>query len=475
MALSLRAQITSAAAAVLVVGIVLWRPNLLYDGDVWWQVGAGRLMIAQGAVLTTDPFSYTFAGQPWPTHEWLSEILFGAAYNLGEWPGVLTLTALAAGSAVWMLSRALARRLSGLPHLCLLLLTLLLFAPHLLARPHILVTPLLVAWVVELVEARDADRPPRWIFLALMLCWANMHGSFLFGLALIAPFALEALLAAPAERRLATALRWGGFGLASGVVSVISPHGISGVLFPLQHSSGWAVSRTDEWLPADFSAPTPLEIALLIGFFVLLTRPVRLSWLRALMLIGLIHASLSQIRHEQLLAVVGALLLAGPLARAYDQKAGEATPTTGRLRVAVAASALAAVLALSVGRLSAPVVWTDRISAPVSALAAVPASLRSQPVLNDFSFGAYLIGHGVRPFVDSRTELYGETFLRAYAELQDYGRPAQVAKVLAERKVQWTILVAGSPMAEAMDAQPGWQRLHTDRWAVVHVRSAAAP
>ena len=45
-----------------------------------------------------------------------------------------------------------------------------------------------------------------------MLVWANLHASYIFGLALVGLFALEALIAEPDRRRVIVG--WGGFGLA---------------------------------------------------------------------------------------------------------------------------------------------------------------------------------------------------------------------------------------------------------------------
>jgi hypothetical protein len=106
----------------------------------------------------------------------------------------------------------------------------------------------------------------------------------------------------------------------------------------------------------------------------------------------------------------------------------------------------------------------------MAAVAAVPPPIAASPVLNDYSFGGYLIARGVRPFIDSRADLYGDAFLGAYARITRPDR-AELAAVLAQRRIGWTLFKAGSPMAEAMDAMPGWRRLYADRWAVVHVRA----
>ena len=64
-----------------------------------------------------------------------------------------------------------------------------------------------------------------------MTLWANMHGGFIFGLMLIGPFALEALMEAPAGARLATARAWTLFALAALAAALINPYGVEALLF----------------------------------------------------------------------------------------------------------------------------------------------------------------------------------------------------------------------------------------------------
>jgi hypothetical protein len=460
--------LTPAVAAVLAVLVAL-SPPVLNDGDTWWHVAAGRMMIAGRTVLTTDPFSWTVHGQPWFTHEWLSEVLFGAAFNLAGWSGVMVLTAVAAGLTAWLLARDVGRWLSGLPHIVLVTFGLLLWSGSLLARPHMLALPILAAWTAELVRARAEARDPRWLFLPLMTLWANLHGSFFFGLALIGPFALEALLAAVPAKRTAVVLRWGGFGLAATAMAALTPHGVRTLLFPLQLIHMGGLAHIGEWAPSDFSTVGPLEIALLAGLFVAFTRPIRMSLVRAALLALLIHLALQHVRYDQMLGIVGALILAQPLAHAF----GQSPPPQGRGPAiapipGLAAAALA--VALLVGRVLWPIVLHDAPTRPISAVAAVPPAIAATPVLNDYSFGGYLIGQGVPVFVDGRADLYGDAFLQAYAKLLEPDRAA-LTRTLEDRHIGWTILVPGSPIARAMDETPGWRRLSADRWSVIHVRT----
>ena len=53
------------------------------------------------------------------------------------------------------------------------------------------------------------------------------------------------------------------------------------------------------------------------------------------------------------------------------------------------------------------------MGAPAALAAARDAHVEG-PVLNDFSFGGYLMFSGVQPFIDGRAELYGDAFLHEY-------------------------------------------------------------
>lgn len=457
-----------ALAGLLAYAVVVFAPQVLNDGDSWWHVVAGGWMLDHRTVLRQDVFSYTFAGRPWHTHEWLAEVLMALAWRLGGWSGVVLLYGAAFGLAMTLIARRLVR---DLPPLSLCLVLLLVFgcvSPSLLARPHLLALPLLAAWSVGLLAARDAGRAPPLALALVMIPWANVHGGYFFGLALIGPFALEALLEAAPGARLTVVRDWALFGLASLAASLVTPFGLSGLLFPFHLLGMSSLAGVTEWRPTDFSRVGPMEIALLAGLYVMLQRGVRIAPVRLVLLLLLLHMTLSHARHQTLLAVVGALVLAEPLGRtlAVDPPA---KPTGGRSWMLGCAAA--ALLLLGV-RLALPIVRVDGPSAPIAALEHVPARLRAQPVFNDYGFGGYLIARGVRPFIDGRTDMYGDTFTNAYfrAEQPDL---ATLEALLARWKVAWTILPPSDPVVAVLDRRPGWRRLYADRHAVVHVRDGA--
>jgi hypothetical protein len=87
-----------------------------------------------------------------------------------------------------------------------------------------------------------------------MTLWANLHGGFVFGLALLAPFAFDALWNQEASRRTSLALRWIAFGLCALAASCVTPYGWESILAARKILDlGELLHLIYEWMPADFS------------------------------------------------------------------------------------------------------------------------------------------------------------------------------------------------------------------------------
>src|SRR6185369_4559302 len=71
--------------AVAICTALAWVPKVLGDPDTYWHIAAGEWILDHRQIPLVDPFSYTFAGQPWTAHEWLSEVLLALAFRAGGW------------------------------------------------------------------------------------------------------------------------------------------------------------------------------------------------------------------------------------------------------------------------------------------------------------------------------------------------------------------------------------------------------
>ncbi len=497
------------ALALAMFAICAFSPAVLNDGDTWSHIATGDWILAHQSVPHADPFTFSVAGKPWTAHEWLSELLLALAYRAGGFIGVSLLTGLAAAAAMFVVMRRVAKDLGGPALPAVGVIALIMLAPSLLARPHILALPIFALYVDALFAARAENRAPPLAAALLMTLWANLHGGFAFGLALVAPFALEAVVAANVGQRTAAARDWALFGAASLVAAAVNPFGIEGLLFPVRLMGLHALAQINEWGPESFAHPNALELALLGLIGMALTRPLRVAPLRLVVLIGLLHMSLAHSRHELLLAIVAPMLLARPLAEALrtpsplvgegwgggllqaapfqggrvqveptplpnppPQGGRESAPDRARQVAPSTALAglLAAVLALSVVRFFLPAPASPPFASTQAALAALPADLKSKPVLNGYAFGGYLIFEGIKPYVDGRADLFGDAFLADYARIAR-GEREPLDAVLAQDHIAWTMFAPGQGAVAAMDAAPGWRRVYADRMVVVHARA----
>jgi hypothetical protein len=437
-----------ALVAVSLFAVAAFSPAVLGDGDTWSHLATGEWMLAHGAVPRADPFSHSAPGALWTAHEWLSEILMTFAFRWAGWSGVALLTAAAAGAAALIMGIRAARDLAGAALGVTVALGVALWLPNLLARPHVLALPLVAAWTVGLIDARERDEVPPLSLAPLMILWSNMHGGFVFGLALIGPFAVEAVAGAPRGARLEAGRGWALFGLAATAAALVNPYGVEALLFPFRLMGVENLSRISEWRPQDFDHVGPMEVALILLLGFALTRPMAAPPMRAALVTGLLAMALQHARHAQLLGLVAPLLLARPIADAI----GAARRREARgdaARVALSAS-LTAMLAIGALRIAEPIARVDGKAAPISALAAVPPELRAKPVLNDYSFGGYLIWSGVRPFIDGRADMYGGAMLGLYRKLAA-GDPGALEETLRGYRIAWTIFAPDDGVIAILD------------------------
>ena len=469
----LRVSLPLCAAAAIYALLLLLGARLLNDPDVYWHIAVGRWIVEHRAFPHVDPFSATMAGAPWIAKEWLSQLLYAGAHAVAGWPGVVVLAAAMIAAAFALLAHFLLQKLAPLPALTLAVAGFALAAPHLLARPHALALPLMVAWTGVLMNAVDHRRPPPLALLPVMTLWANLHGSFTLGLALVAPLAFEAWWNAGEARR-GTALVWIRFGALALFAACITPYGPEPILVAFRILGlGQILSIITEWRPQDFSRLGGFELCLLLGLGFALYRGIVLPPLRIALLLGLLHLALSQARHADVLGLLAPLVLAQPLARQVGS-AREAAEYSPRQSSGLGHAALVACLAALTWALAGTGVWAPRAQiSPVAAVAAIKAR-NVGPVLNDYDFGGYLIYAGVRPFIDGRTDqLYGEGFMVSHDRAVTLQSVGDFLHLLDQYGIAATLLSPATPAVSLLDRMDEWQRVYADEVAVVHVRRAA--
>jgi hypothetical protein len=183
--MSARLSTTRVFLAALFLGLFAMAARNVTDPDIWWHLKTGQYIAEHKSVPHTDPFSYTRAGEPWVTHEWLTELLLYELQRTTGWGGLIVTFAAVLAAAVLLLYLRCGRApyVAGVATLCAAWATMPVWG----VRPQVLSLLLTSLWLLILERS---DRNPRllWWTLPLTLLWVNLHAGFALGLALSALF-----------------------------------------------------------------------------------------------------------------------------------------------------------------------------------------------------------------------------------------------------------------------------------------------
>ena len=185
--------------SLMVTVVRVGSSRLFGDADPATHVATGRWILEHGAIPKTDPFSATHAGGEWFAHEWLAGLGFALAHDAVGWQGLVVFSALVLVLAHVFLYRFLVRRGDGV------LISFIavngaawVSSAHWLARPHLWTILFLVLWVAILESVTQGRLRPRWLAVLppLAALWANLHGGFLIALGTLACYGAGTLLRA---------------------------------------------------------------------------------------------------------------------------------------------------------------------------------------------------------------------------------------------------------------------------------------
>ncbi|MEJ2716344.1 MAG: hypothetical protein P8182_04280 [Deltaproteobacteria bacterium] len=234
--------------------------------DLFVALCAGRDVIA-GNLAQPDSWSFTTAGAVWVNQGWLSHLIYYLSYaSLGDLGPVLLKVMLLAACLVVLYFRC--RGLGVSQEICLLSLTIgtLSAAPFLQIRAENFGL-LYFVLLTGLLTAPRSWGQSRFVASALVvLLWANSHGSFVLGLALIGLKLLVQLLfhsgilsesAVPGREEerhrdgLNEVMAWGLTLVASVLLAgFVNPYGPANLLIPYRQLFAKSVTGLSaDWLP----------------------------------------------------------------------------------------------------------------------------------------------------------------------------------------------------------------------------------
>jgi len=438
------------------------------DSDLFWHIATGRPTLDL-ALLRQDVFSWTVAGRPVLTDQWLGDAILAAGYVLGDFRGVLAVRVIAVAILVAIVvDTAMAAR-PGRPVVAVAAaipaIALSRFAWT--DRPELLG---LVCFALLVRLLRGGDRGLL-LAIPLLFVWAQLHGSYALGLALV----LAACVAqALSERR--DRWRFAPIAAAAIVATLIGPSGLASWTSSGGHFLAPPRYIDEEGVPDTSTLPGLLfavTLGLVIAAALLARRPASLRELA--LLVPVAFVSLTAARYTPLLAIAAAPFLAerlpDPLQR-WRSDARHAGPTEGprgagarrregfgRAGVPAAVLLLIAAIALADGRV-------DESQYPRAALKAIPSGAG---LLNRYEWGGWLMyaAPATPVFIDGRLFPFVPAVLDDYRAILN-AHPDWEA--VAERRGVRTMLVRPTDPIAVRAPERGWRVAYADALAVVLVR-----
>jgi hypothetical protein len=156
--------------------------------DVYWALLLGSWMFANGRLLQTDPFtSAPHVDGPVVNLQWLADLIFQGCAVLGGLPMVITATALVVAATFALLLAAAVAASGHLRLSCVAVwVAYALAATNLSPRPQTLAYPLFAVFLLAVMRSEfRKDTRLLWLLPPATALWANLHGSFFIGFAVL--------------------------------------------------------------------------------------------------------------------------------------------------------------------------------------------------------------------------------------------------------------------------------------------------
>lgn len=472
------------AAAALLAGLaVLTVRGRFDDPDMWWHLKNGEVIWTTHAIPVTDLFSYTTSHHAIVPQEWLSELLIYGAYHLGGYTGLMLWLCLFS-SALLIAGYILCSVYSGNAKVGFAGAMLVwFFATVGLAVRGQMIGYLLLIFELLLLHL-GRTRSPGWFFAlpVLMTLWVNCHGSFIFGLIVMAVFLFCSFLdlregGLICERVDARQRRALIIAVALSCMAVfLNPDGAKQVLYPLNTMlhEHIVVTQISEWQPLAISDSRGAGLLAILAFIALclIVRQTARIYLHEALLLAL--GAWLALSHQRMAFVFG--ILAAPVVTRLLSGAWEGyEPEKDRILPNAALIALSFLVIYAMFPSRAALTQQVEDGSPVKAAVYVRAHRLTGNMLNTFGDGGYLIWalpqHPV--FIDGRADAYEATGV-----LAEFGNWAMLQSdpvaLLDKYHINFCLLDRDAPMSRVLPLLPGWKQVYSDAQSVIFLRSAAS-
>jgi len=445
------------------------------ESDIWWHLLNARNLWQYHSFPRVDTYSFGAAGSPWINFEWLSEMPFFLAFKTIGLQGLLAMyfaaLVLIFTGVFYRSYRAGAdckdAAVATLGAICLGGVSL---APRMLLFGWLCMVGLLVA-----LDHFQRTGKGLWLLPLLFTLWINLHGSWVFGIAVVAATIASGLV--EGKWGLVVASRWSPVQLRKLLLAFvtslaalfINPFSYKLVLYPfellLRHKG--VMQYLEEWQPVNVSTWNG-KLALSLIFALLAAglfsrRRWRLD--EALLTLFALWAALSHVRFLFFAGLIIPPILAPRLTLfpPYERKLDK--PWLN-----------AAIMAAVVGSLifffppAAKLKQKVAEKYPQAALDFMQRQHLNGRIFNQYAWGGYMewSARECKPFIDGRADIFVyngvfDDFFKA-TSLKDS------VEILDKYGIKYVLYVPKEPLTYLLEHSPAWRLIYSDSVAVLFER-----
>lgn len=478
---------TQDALFICILLVVCIRGSDLFnaDGDLGRHITIGKYIIDHG-IPFANIFSHTLAGQYLVSHEWLAQVLFGAAHALMGLSGPVLLTAILIATTVTLIyQETLKRNTHYLPALLITTLAAFTSIIHWLARPHIFTFLFTALWTYSLQKIMDGKQNKIWVFPLLMVIWANTHGAFISGFVTLAAYFAGWLWEyLSGETDITTGKKLALIAISSLAVTFINPYGwhlwgTSAGYFGNQYLRDYTI----EYQSPNFHefSGIPFMLMLMLGFIApALGRKLRAH--EAFLFAGWCALSLYSKRNIPLFAIITAPYLAYMFQPVFEKlaisKRIERTIQNMEAQLkgnSITLPVIAILLMFVALQKGIPIDSTglgyryDPQKFPVQAVDWLETNPQDGKMFNYFLWGGYLLYRDwpqQKVFIDGQTDFYGEALTVEYASVAYLQGNWQ--DVLSKYDIAWAIIQSkDDKLVKAFQDALHWKIIYQDDTATI--------
>ena len=446
------------------------------ESDIWWHLLNARNLLQYHSLSRIDTRSFTVAGSPWMSFEWLSEIPFFLAFKTMGLQGVIavysTVMVLIFAGVYYRACRGGAdcknAALATLAGICIGSVSL---APRTLLFGWLCMTGLLLV----LDQFKRAGKG-LWLLPPLFALWINLHGSWLFGIVVLVTTIASGLV--EGEWGLVIARRWFPVELkklllalcASLAALFVNPFGHKLVLYPFDYifRQQGVIQGSEYWRSVDFSTwngKLALILILVLMAAALFSRSRRWRLDEVLLTAFALWCALSHVRFLDFAALIIVPILAPRLDLFPPYEPELDKPW---LNAAIMAAVLGSVIFFFPS--AAKLQQRMDHEYPGAALAFMQRQHINGRIFNSVEFGGYLEWNApeLKPFIDGRGDIFIHNgIFDDYCDAVGIGQPFAV---LDKYRIDYVLVERTWPLVYLLEHSTAWRSIYSDKVAVLFER-----